>query len=1238
VLGTQCYDNPFVGLRPFNWEESHLFFGREGQTDELLSRLQEPLRFLAVVGTSGSGKSSLVRAGLLPALYGGFMVGASSVWQVAVMRPGKSPIASLANALHHPDVFGLDPKYAGTQPLVTETTLRLSNLGLIEVVQRASLPPESNLLIVVDQFEELFRFIKQARMDFKEQVRMDAAVNEASWANAVTDEAAAFVRLLLEAAKNQEVPVYIVLTMRSDFLGECAQFRDLPEAINDSQYLIPRMTRDELRSAIVGPISVGGGKIRPSLVNQLLNDVEDDPDQLPVLQHALMLTWNYWREHYPDDEYIDLPHYQNIGGMKSALSNHADDVYKPLDERGKALAKVLFKQLTETAADNRGFRRPTELGDICAVAEASPEEVIRVVEQFRQSGRSFVMPPEPETLEPDTVLDISHESLMRIWKTLKQWAEEEAQDAAIYRRLAQTARLHEEGRAELLQGAELAVDLEWLEKAKPNSAWAKRYDRNYDLALEFLNLSRVARDADALAEEQRRQKELRQKEKENQILRRSRNLAIVGCLSSVVAVILGTIAFFNFRESERHKLEALTASSDVDFAANQQLEALMESLRAGERLKQPLSFLVDADTQFRVLSVLRQRVYEVRERNRLIGHTDWVSDVSFSPDGQTIVTGGGDGTIKLWNRNGSEIRTFEKQNQYISSIQFSPDGKTFASASWDGTIKLWSREGQLLREFKSGKSIKAHAASAKRVNFSPNGKKLASASDDKTIKLWDVQTGTELRSLIGHKGGVNSVRFSHNGKELISAGKDGTIRRWRSEDGIQLREFSVKRKDSSAPLEIEDAVLSPNGQHIVSASQDKNEPLKLWDLNGNEQEVPFGQQNTVYRVEFSPDGETFASANEDGTVKLWDLNGQELETFKGHQGIVWSISFSPDGQTIASAGEDKTVKLWSRDVGNLVQEFKSANDSQAHDGSVNWVGFSPDGQTIASASDDQTIKLWSRDGTWLKNLAHDQAVGNASFSPSGRTLASASADTIKLWGLDGEVHKTLKYKDLLNSLSFSPDEQTLASGSSDKTIQLWFLKTETSFPLNGSQGSVLSVNFSPDGKALISGGGDNKVRLWYQTEQKWRPQVLGSHGGTITSVRFSPNGQVIASGSEDKTVKLWNREGRLLKTLYANQYVYSVGFSADGRIVLSANENRTIKLWDVQTGKDLNTLKGHAGNVKDASFDSADRAIISAGEDGKLIFWNLDLDNLLKQGCSEIRDYLSTLPEKEQSICSASKK
>lgn len=538
MIESKTFTNPFPGLRPFATDEYRLFFGREGQSDAIITRLQRA-RFLAVVGASGSGKSSLVRAGLLPALRGGMMTEAGSGWRICIMRPGSDPFANLAHALSEKDVLleaggGLPPAEAEA---VIAATLGRGSLGLVDAVRQARLAEGEKVLVLVDQFEELFRF-RAAR----------AATNTG-------DEASAFVKLMIEAAQQRELSIYVVLTMRSDFLGDCAQFQGLPEAINDGQYLIPRMTRDDRRMAIVGPVGVSRAKMAEPLINRLLNDVGDNPDQLPILQHALMRTWDYWAAHRRDGEPIGLEHYEAIGTMTEALSRHADEAWSELpDERSRLVAEKLFKSLTEKGADNREIRRPTRLSEIAAAAEATEAEVIATIDVFRREGRSFLMPPVDVKLSSGTVIDISHESLIRNWVRLQKWVEEEAQSARIYHRLAESAVLHREGKEGLLADPALQIAIEWREKEKPNRAWANHYHSEFDTAISFLDASRSSRDSQLRAEQQR--------------LARQRKLRFALTLGLILVLALGGISsvVYYFKRAERRKNK-----TEADKAARQQL-------------------------------------------------------------------------------------------------------------------------------------------------------------------------------------------------------------------------------------------------------------------------------------------------------------------------------------------------------------------------------------------------------------------------------------------------------------------------------------------------------------------------------------------------------------------------------------------------------------------------------------------------------------------------------------------
>ena len=470
--------NPFPGLRPFRPDEEHLFFGRENQVDRMVDKLALR-RFLAVVGTSGSGKSSLVNCGLRPALHRGYMARAGAAWRMAQFRPGENPIGAMAQALARPGVL-FDAPVPGAMPLepLVEATLRLGSLGLLDIVEQARLAPGENLLLVVDQFEELFRFNALSH-------------KAATQAHGPAVDSVAFVRMLLEAVAQAELPIHVVLTMRSDFLGECAQFHGLPEAINEGQYLVPRLTRDEIRAAITGPVSVARASVSPVLLTRLLNDVGDNPDQLSILQHALNRTWANWENDGGARGAIDLVHYEAVGGMLHALDQHAEKAFGELaDARQRRIGERVFKALTDKGTDPRGIRRPTRLSSLCGITGAPQDEVVAIIDRFRKPSRSFLMPPLGETLAPESVIDISHESLMRVWERLAAWADEEAGSARIYRRVVETAALYDAKQASLWRDPELQRALDWRRQNEPTPVWAAQYQGVYASAMGFLERSR----------------------------------------------------------------------------------------------------------------------------------------------------------------------------------------------------------------------------------------------------------------------------------------------------------------------------------------------------------------------------------------------------------------------------------------------------------------------------------------------------------------------------------------------------------------------------------------------------------------------------------------------------------------------------------------------------------------------------------------------------------------------------
>jgi hypothetical protein len=457
---------PYPGLRAFESDEADIFFGRERHVDAMIDRLARS-RLLAVTGTSGCGKSSLVRAGLLEALEMGLLAEAGPIWRFAIMRPREHPMAELASALL--EALGGDASMEASA--LRRAALDRGPLSLIEELRERPLSEHANMLILVDQFEELFRY-------------RDLASRE---------EAEAFVALLLATAGQRELPIYVVLTMRSDFFGECARFEGLAEVVCESIYLCPRLSRDQIIAAIEGPARVFGGKLEPALIARIANDMGTDPDQLPLMQHALMRLWEDALLRDRTAPLLRLDDYVVAGGLKASLSRHADEILSEValgaPERAR-IARHLFCLLTEGEGE-RAARRLAPVVEVAAVSEQAIEEVARVADAFRAPGRSFLMPPLDRPLAGDTVLDISHESLIRQWDTLKEWKRREAESVRKYREAERDLQRWMAGQAEPWRPPGLQTLLDWRAQERPNAAWAARYGGDFQLVDKLLERSRV---------------------------------------------------------------------------------------------------------------------------------------------------------------------------------------------------------------------------------------------------------------------------------------------------------------------------------------------------------------------------------------------------------------------------------------------------------------------------------------------------------------------------------------------------------------------------------------------------------------------------------------------------------------------------------------------------------------------------------------------------------------------------
>ena len=1101
--------NPFPGLRPFEEDESDRFFGRETQTDELLRRLGRS-RFVAVVGTSGSGKSSLVRAGLLPALVGGLLTDAGSHWRIAEFRPGGDPIGRLGDALHAAFPAAAEPEEERFRRDMLETSLLRSSLGLVEAARQAPLAPHENLLVVVDQFEELFRFGRLPASDGGNR--------------------AAFVRLLLQAIGQQEIPIHVLITMRSDFLGDCAQFPDLPETINEGLYLIPRMTRDQLRQAITAPAAVTGTGITPRLVQQLLNDVGDDPDQLPLLQHALMRMWDRASRVGDKDKSIDLEDYEAIGGMADALSRHANESWERIaDESVRELAKRMFQCLTEKGPDNREVRRPTTLGQMCGILETDPQTLELLVNHFRTEGRAFLTPTASTRLDRDSIVDISHESLIRKWDRLRHWADEEAESATEYRRLAEAATLNRAGRLGLWSNPALQVALNWKRKTRPNRAWAERYAPDFELAMGFLDRSVVEEKAAA----QRGVQAVRTE-------KMRRRLAVLTILGTTVSAVFGWLLLQNSKllnetRAVRVAVQAALLASQKDAGLTKSVQLAAESMR--------LNPSPDSDEVMRNGLALLPRQF--------VGfkHNDKVNSVAFSRDGKYLATGSYDNYARVFDLTTKKEIWRLNQDDLVHAVAFSPDGRFVATAGADKSARVIevSTGKQLLRIDHTGYVLS--------VAFNSDGRLLATGSADNIARVLKADTGLEVLRVV-QKGAVNAVMFSPNDRLLATASDDKTARVIDAVTGHEV--FRVVHRAA-----VEAAVFSPMGHFLATASADGTARVVVAATGKEVSRV--GQLGKVHSVAFSPDDRLLATGSEDGTARvLVAATGGEVSRLK-HQGSVDMVAFSPDGDFVATASQDDTARVLEALTGHEVSRL-------SHKSNVVAVAFSPNGQYVATGSADGRARVFeATTGKGTFHISNADDVAAAAFSEDGRFAAIGELDKARVIDTrDGHVITSIKC-DSVYSVAFSPDGKQLAIGGADGTLRVTDAATGQELTRHSFQGALNAVSFSPDGRYLAAAGADKTAHVI-----DWRSHKAVSdckHSDDVKAVVFSPDGQWIATGSDDKAATVFRAATGLKVRSYPHQdAVVAVEFSPDGKYLATGSVDNTARLIERATGKEVYRL------------------------------------------------------------------
>lgn len=999
TVSTRKVYNPFPGLRPFSIDESHLFFGREGQSDEVLEKLSRN-RFVAVIGASGSGKSSLMFCGLVPILHGGFITEAGPKWRIITTRPGNSPVYNLSKSILQSEKaeHGLNGDDNYFQSVIL-STLRASSSGMIEALKQLRRPADQNFLVLVDQFEELFRF-KRNKNDIE-----------------AFNESLAFVKLILSAIGQKEVPIYVVLTMRSDFIGECSQFQELTKMINLSHYLIPQMTRENLYEAITGPVAVGGGKISPHLAQQLLNDVGDNSDQLPILQHALMRTWDYWEKLNSTETVLDMKHYDDIGRMERALSMHANEAYDELDHRQKEICESLFKTLTEKGGDNRGIRHPSPVYEIAAIAQASPEEIIKVVDVFRAPGRSFLSPSHENKLNENSIIDISHESLMRIWDRLRNWVDEEASSVQMYLRLSDAAARYQEGKTGLWRQPDLQLAINWKEKQKPTLVWAQRYHSAYERTMVYLETSIQAYLAD---------EELKIK-LQKRTIQRTRIFAAVLGTAAIISLGLTLYSFdqtslakSKTAEAEIQKKEAeaqkVEAEKQKEIAVEQTDEALRQSKIAEEQSKIAQQEKREADRQ-KELALWQQKIAvqkskEAEEQKKLAeksakealeqkqlalaakdealnlrmlsisssmavkstqmtGDTDLkallaLQSYTFNKkyNGLTYNADIFDGIFYASKTlNPTNHFAFRGHDNAIRALAFNITNNKLYSCSSDGKIFYWGEPDSV-----KYKVFLSNLEPNRTMVISPDGRKIANASNAK-IQIIETANPQDINLFAYHTQMIWAMAFSNDGKFLFSTAADNTLfslsmasfAETQLVSGQKFKNIAVSKDDKTLYCVLENGNIAlidiqNKSLKILNIKQDQNGKISMNELTTEEVGSSENQATNfpVLQLALSNSGNMMATGDKNGIVRLWDLPKFELRTsLTGHTTRINDLKFGPGDKQMASASSDGTIRLWH------LNDLKAAPYVlRDHEAWAMSVVFDAEGKTLFGGYVDGWIQFW----------------------------------------------------------------------------------------------------------------------------------------------------------------------------------------------------------------------------------------------------------------------------------------